>query len=105
MSRGVARVGDRTSGRCYHSSHAPNDSVPAEGTITTGSPTIVVNDRKAARLGDTVTTECGHTGVIITASTDVIGDEPPIARINDKVGAGDYIAIIMEASPDVFANE
>jgi uncharacterized Zn-binding protein involved in type VI secretion len=66
----------------------------------------VVNDRKAARLGDTVTTtECGHTGVIITASDNVIGDEPPIARINDKVGAGDYIATIMEASPDVFADE
>ena len=101
MSRGVARVGDRTYGTC--TAHEPHED--HWGKITSGSPTIVVNDKPCARLGDTVTADCGHTSVITSASSIVIGDEPPIARINDTVGNGPYTATIISSSSDVFANE
>jgi len=42
--------------------------------------------------------------VITSASSDVIGDEPPVARIDDSVGSGPYTATIISASTDVFAN-
>jgi len=100
MARGVARVGDRTYGTCT----AHLTPITTGGTITSGSSTIVVNDKPCARLGDTVTADCGHTSVITSASSDVIGDEPPVARINDSVGSGPYTATIISASSDVFAN-
>jgi len=102
MAKGVARVGDRTDGTCSHADHLT--PITTGGTITSGSPTIIVNDMPCARLGDTVTTDCGHTSVIIGASGDVIGDEPAVARDGDPVGNGPYIATIISASPDVFAN-
>ena len=101
MARGVAKVGDRTYGTCT----AHITPITTGGTITTGSPTIVVNDQPCARLGDIVLADCGHTSVITSASSIVIGDEPPIARINDTVGNGPYTATIISASSDVFANE
>jgi uncharacterized Zn-binding protein involved in type VI secretion len=101
MSRGVARVDDRTYGTCT----AHLTPITTGGTITSGSSTIVVNDRKAARLGDTVTADCGHTSEITSASSTVIGDEPPIARLDDTVGKGPYTATIISASSDVFADE
>lgn len=101
MSRGVARVDDRTYGTCT----AHLTPITTGGTITSGSPTIVVNDRAAARLGDIVVADCGHTSEITSASSTVIGDEPPIARLDDTVGKGPYTATIISASSDVFADE
>lgn len=100
MAKGVARVGDRTFGTCT----AHLTTITTGGTITSGSSTIVVNDKPCARLGDTVTADCGHTSVITSASGDVIGDEPAVARIGDSVGNGPYTATIISASTDVFAN-
>lgn len=100
MSRGVARLGDRTFGTCT----AHITPIQTGGTITSGSSTIIVNDKPCARLGDTVTADCGHVSKIISASGDVIGDPEPVARLGDNVGDGPYTAEIITASEDVFAN-
>lgn len=104
MSKGVARLGDTTSGTCYHPSHLVPISV--SGTITSASSTYIVNGRGAARLDDQVTTSCGHTDYINSASGTCIADPKPVARLGDTVGKnGIYIATITSASGDVIADD
>ena len=103
MARGVARIGDRTIGVCCHPSH-PCKTVG--GTIITGSPDVITNERLTARIGDLVLTDCGHIGYIITGSPNDIANNRLIARIQDKVSNGaPYNATIITCSPDTFGQD
>jgi uncharacterized Zn-binding protein involved in type VI secretion len=97
MSRGFARVGDQTTGTCSHPSHSP--PITVGGKIITGSEDYLINDKRAARIGDTVRTNCGHTGKIVTGDENSIVNDRRQARLGDKV-AGDYSAEIITASND-----
>ena len=95
----VARLGDRTMGSC--SVHGGGIG----GTITSASPTITVNNIPAARLGDQVTADCGHTATIISAGMNTDPNNVGgIARLGDQVGNSPYTAQIVSASPTVNAN-
>lgn len=97
MARYVARLGDRTSGVCsIHGSQG--------GTITTASTDSFVNDRGVARLGDSVTADCGHVSEIVTSSTDSYTNTRGVARLGDAVDRGPYTATIVTASPDTKIN-
>lgn len=102
MTRGVARVNDRTIGTCSHPIHDPPISVG--GTIISGSADVCTNGRGNARVNDTVLADCGHTSKIITGSPDVSTNGRPQARLNDQVAAGPYVGTIISASPDTDAN-
>ena len=97
--RGVARLGDRTHGTCFHPSHNP--PLVTGGTIITGSPDDLTNEKLTARLGDKVLTDCGHIAEIITGSPSVITNDKLTARLADKVDNGaPYKATIITASQD-----
>lgn len=96
MSRGVARLGDKTFGTCS----AHTTPITVGGIIITASPTVTANNRAAARLGDLVQADCGHISRIITSSSSVDSNQRGIARLGDKVGAGPYDATIITASTD-----
>lgn len=101
--RGIARVGDRTLGTCYHPSH----SSPVEkmgGTIITGSPNLQDQNKPVARLDDRVETDCGHVDYINTAS-GTLENVKLIARLADTVGRERiYKADIITASPVTFGD-
>lgn len=98
---GIARKDDTTAGTCYNPAHNP--PLVTGGKITTFSADVTVNGKGVARKGDTVTANCGHTGKITTASGTITtaGKDLNVARLNDSVGDGDYIAIITSASTTV----
>lgn len=98
---GIARKDDTTMGTCYNPVHDP--PLVTGGSITTASEDVTANGKGVARLGDTVTADCGHTGKIISASGTITtaGKELNVARLNDSVGDGDYIATITSASTTV----
>lgn len=101
MSRGVARLNDRTFGTC--SAHPV--PLATGGSIITASGNTSCNNRPVARLGDTVLADCGHTSLIITASPNSdTNSRGGTARLGDKVGAGPYDATIITASGDTFTN-
>lgn len=98
---GIARLGDRTLGTCT----AHRSPITVGGTIVTASGNTFVNNKPSARLGDKVLTDCGHTGLIVTASPNVDNNtRGGVARLGDMVGAGPYTAKIISASGDVIAN-
>jgi uncharacterized Zn-binding protein involved in type VI secretion len=102
MSRGVARLGDKTFGTCSHPSHRP---LSIGGKIITASGNTNCNNKPVARLGDTVLTDCGHTSIIITASPNGESNtNGGTARLGDLIGAGPYSARIITASGDTFIN-
>ena len=101
MARPIARLGDRTHGVCYHPSHIP---LTIGGTIITGSPDVITNEKSTARVGDLVLTDCGHIGMIITGSPTEIANERLVAGIGDAVAnKAPYIATIVTGSPDTLA--
>ena len=100
MSKGIARLGDKTHGTCSDSSH--DKPIEVAGKITTASGNHFVNKRGVARVGDIVKTECGHEGKIITGSGNLITNGKSTARLGDKIGNGPYEAKIVTASPDTF---
>jgi uncharacterized Zn-binding protein involved in type VI secretion len=104
MARGIARIGDRTDGTCYHPSHLVPLAIG--GTIITGSSKVVCDgNRLAATLGDEVETDCGHIAYIITATAKVlIGHKAQfVARLGDQIDDGaPYKAKIVTASNKTF---
>jgi len=96
MSRGTARLNDRTFGTC--SAHPT--PIQVGGTIVTASPDTKINNRGVARINDIVRTDCGHTSKIITGSGTVKVNGRLHARLNDDVGNGPYTAKIITASGD-----
>lgn len=99
MSRGFARLGDRTIGTC--SCH--KNPITVGGTIVTASTDTVANNMGVARLGDTVLADCGHTGIIVSASEVTITNNRGTARLGD-VTDGCYVATIITASQDTLTN-
>ena len=101
--RGIARVGDRTLGTCYHPSHKSPVSNMG-GTIITGSPNLQDQNLPVARLDDCVETDCGHRDYINSAS-GTIENIKLIARLSDTVGRDNiYKADIITASPVTFGD-
>lgn len=98
MALDHARLGDRTFGTCSHPSH--NSPIAIGGTIVSAATSVGANSQGSARLGDTVVTDCGHTGVIVSSSGSVSAEFRSIARLSDQV-AGDYSAVIVSSSTDV----
>ena len=102
MSKGIARLHDRTLGICSHPSHPV--PIVIGGQIITASSDAKINNRGIARLGDTVLTDCGHTSEIITASgtiSSTLERGQQAARLTDQIGNGPYSAQIITASTDV----
>lgn len=102
MSRGAARLNDKTLGVCSHPSHLV--PITVRGRIITASGDTSVNNRPVARLGDKVLSSCGHIGTICTAATsENTNKKAGTARLNDKT-TGVYKARIITASSNVFPN-
>lgn len=99
MSIPVARLGDRTIGRC--TCHTPTkDNVG--GTIVSASPDDFANSRGVARLGDLILADCGHYAKIITASSTHFANSRGVARLGDLGGDDCYECHIITASHDTF---
>ena len=98
MSRGTARLDDKTLGSC--SVHGNNIG----GKIVSASGDTTVNGRGVARLDDKVKADCGHEAIIITASPNTSANNRGIARLDDKVGDSPYTGRIITASPNDFTN-
>lgn len=97
MNQGIARIGDRCHGVCYHPSH---DSPPTVGgTIVSGSPDVT-QGLSVARLGDMALTDCGHIGYIVSADETVSVNGLPVARLGDRI-SDVYEATIVSASTTV----
>lgn len=67
--------------------------------IVTASPNAFVNSRGIARIGDKVLSDCGHEGIIVTGMANATVNGRDHARLGDRF-EGDYIGIIITASPD-----
>lgn len=76
----LARIGDIGVGYCC----AHNGCIQMSGVIVTGAATIIGEGSNAARIGDIVVGNCGHTGTIVTGSSSVIGEGSGLARIGDR---------------------
>ena len=105
--RGVARIGDKTLGTCYHPSHS--SPVPnMKGTIITGSGDMQDQSKPVARLDDCVLTDCGHRDYINSTSGTITNDAglaKKVARLSDTVGRdGIYKASIITASTVTFGD-
>lgn len=88
----VARLNDRCEGICYgHSS-----PIPMIGKITTGTEVFRLEDLPVARIGDIVTGDCGHTGVIVTGGSFELENQK-VARVGDSF-TGVYVGVIVEGS-------
>lgn len=89
----VARVLDTFIGTCCCHSKPTCRSVT--GIIVQGTPLHTVDYLNNARITDTVLASCGHTGLIVSASTKVISAGLGNARLADSVGAGCVVSGII----------
>ncbi len=78
------------------------DAISHGGTIASGSPNTFVNGLPLARVGDLVLCDIHAEQAIVSGSPDVFCNESPVARLGDAVSCG---AVIIEGSPNVFADE
>jgi len=94
---GVARVGDTHGGICHGN--------PVVGTIVEGSPNVITNGRRTARLNDGVVHNCPvcGTGNISSSSRTVLANGIGVARLGDSVAYPGGGGIITSASGDTFA--
>ena len=97
-----ARVGDQASMNCPEG---------ATGTITSGSPNIIINGHACARVGDTITcNSCGTVCHIVSGSPDAMGNGEALARIGDTatgtcIPTGASISpTITTGSPNMFTD-
>lgn len=74
----IARLGDATYGYC--SSHAASFA----GTITSSATNSKCEGKKIARIGDEVTSNCGHKGTINQGSADVKCEGQGVAHLGDS---------------------
>lgn len=95
MSLPMARLGDRTRGTCCHPSH--KGCISIGGTITSSASKSYCEGKLIARIGDKVTTDCGHEGTIVTGSAKYFVEGKLCACKGDKV-AGVYTATIITSS-------
>lgn len=89
-----ARLGDAWTGRCFAHDHGP---IAMSGWLVQGSAVCSSDSFSEVRLGDLAVGQCGHTGVVVTASSVVYDDSIPVAEIGDRV-RGDIDGHIVEGS-------
>lgn len=94
-----ARRGDSTIGVCSDQSH-PGQTF--HGTIVGGSSLVTIEGKGAARVGDLVLSDCGHTGIIVTGTTKTTVEGLGMAREGDTF-TGVYSGTIVESSHTVEA--
>lgn len=87
-----ARITDRTTGICYHPSHP--EPISIGGKITGSASKTFIENLLAARVGDEVTSDCGHKGKIIVASGNILAEGKRVARKGDPF-TGDYVGTIV----------
>lgn len=92
----IARVGDKTQGTCFHSSHSP--PLSTGGKIVGSSGSCYTEGPRNARVGDSVKADCGHFGKIVSGSSTVYDEGSKLARVGDKVASGDYKATIVSSA-------
>lgn len=95
----IAKLGDIAIGVCYAHEHP----IRVTGIICSGSPNVNCNNMNAARIGDVVIFNCGHSGTIVTGSGTVSANNLPLARIGDIV-KGPMVATIVSGSGNSFSN-
>jgi len=91
----IARIGDKTSGTCFHPDHSP--PLSTGGTITGSSGTCHTEGPRNARVGDSVKSDCGHSGSIVSGSGTVFDEGAKLARMGDSVD-GTYKATITSSA-------
>ncbi len=74
------------------------DAISHGGQITSASPDCFGDNRKIARLGDTVICAIHGTQTIITASNNLFCNGIPVARQGDQISCG---ATIIEGSETI----
>jgi uncharacterized Zn-binding protein involved in type VI secretion len=89
-----ARLGDAWMGRCFAHDGGP---IAMTGWLVQGSAVCSSDGLSEVRLGDLAVGRCGHTGVVVTASSVVFDDAIPVAEIGDRV-RGDIDGHIVEGS-------
>ena len=99
--RGVARLGDKTIGRCTCHKD-PIENMP--GHIVSASPDTYADHLGVARLGDIILADCGHTAKIITSSSVSFANQLGVARLGDLGGGACYTCKIITASSDQVTN-
>ena len=81
---GIARVGDIAVGTCCCHEDEPQCR-PFVGIVSTGAGTIIIEGQQAARIGDIVIGDCGHTGIISTGMGNVMMEGIGAATIGSIV--------------------
>lgn len=76
-----ARLSDATVGVCTHPSH--HGPITVSGTITGSASNTQIEGLLVARLGDGVTSSCGHPGTISAASGNIYAEGAHVARLGD----------------------
>ena len=81
MTAHVCRVGDVVVGVC----EGPGSDHPRDftGVWCTGSDTAILDGQGVVRVGDTGTTDCGHTFQAVTGSEVGTADGQPVHRVGD----------------------
>lgn len=83
MARSVARTGDTVTGLCRGSGHVVNR--PFTGTWGAGSSVVKANNIGVIRVGDTGTTDCGHTFTATGGSSVATADGRQIHGVGNSV--------------------
>lgn len=97
----VARVGDTVVGTCT----AHDSPRQFTATLLVGSGTVKADGRATCRVGDTGSTDCGHTVQIVAGSGVAKANGLGLARLGDPVivvEGGD--GIIVAGSSNVKSN-
>ena len=97
--RGVARMGDRTSGTC--SVHGQQNGV----IVTASADNIADNGMGVARVGDLVQADCGHQASIITGDSTHKVNDKTVARLGSIVQGDLYTATVTTASTKNIVND
>lgn len=92
----MARMTERTIGVCTGHEHP----IVVGGQVMTSQSTVLVNGLPAARAGDIVISDCGHTGVIVGGTPDVLIVGLPAAKMNESF-VGTYTGNIIAGSGNV----
>lgn len=86
-----ARLDDATIGTCYHPSHP--EPIVIAGKITSSAAKTTIEGKLVARLGDDVTSNCGHPAKIIAATGNITAEGKKVARAGDPF-SGVYVGTI-----------
>jgi uncharacterized Zn-binding protein involved in type VI secretion len=110
MNNGALRVDDTLQGSAgEHSGHDPGHSVTVTGKVSTGSNSVLINGKSAARLGDTTIENdgcCGTSnGSVGSGSGKIFINGKPAARQNDKLNQHSGSGIFTSSSGNVIIGD